>query len=138
MQMKRTKLVRTWVLLMAGLLSACVYGRTIDYKAPVELGTPTGSARVAVAVLDHRPYVVSGQKSPSFVGLQVAGFPNPYGLLPGDVNTESGAPLASDFSSAIAKALSTKGFSVTELGVTATASTEDAVAAMAKANVERS
>jgi hypothetical protein len=133
-----TRLLRAPVLLLAvGFLSACVYGRKIDYQAPVELSVPKGSTAVAVAILDHRPYVVSGAKSASFVGSQRSGFPNPIGL-PHDVNTESGAPLATDFSRAIAKALTAKGFSVTEVNVAAAASADDAVALMTKANVERS
>jgi len=81
--MKRTKLARASVLLItAGFLSACVSGRTIDYKAPTELSIPAGSTRVAIAVLDHRPYVVSGAEDTSFVGHQNSGFPVVLGVVP--------------------------------------------------------
>jgi hypothetical protein len=93
--------------LAAGLtvwfLGGCAMGVKHDYQGPLELGVST-SAPVVVATLDHRPYVMNGQKAPNFVGLSRGGFGNPF-----DVTTQSGKPLASDISSAIVASMKGKG-----------------------------
>jgi hypothetical protein len=79
-----------------------------------------GAGQLAVGVVDHRPYVLSGDKAPTFVGLQRSGVGIPY-----NVNTQSGKPLATDFSGAMSKALTDKGYKVTEINL-APADTVDA------------
>jgi len=84
------------VALAAFALSACAVGNTYDYRtAPPNL-TASAARSLTVGVLDQRPYVLSNDKSPSFVGLQRAGFGNPW-----NVNTVSGAPLADDFANIV-------------------------------------
>lgn len=91
------------VVLAVSLLSGCAIGVKQDYAAPLNLGVST-PATVAVAALDQRPYVVSGEKPATFVGLSRGGFGNPF-----DVNTQSGNPLATDISTAIVNSMKDKG-----------------------------
>jgi hypothetical protein len=90
------------------LLSACAVGNQYDYRADVPELAVTSSGAIAVGVQDKRRYIVSGDKSPNFVGLQRGGFGNPF-----DVTTQSGAPLASDFADTIVDALAQKGITAT-------------------------
>jgi hypothetical protein len=71
-------------------------------------------------------------KTPDFVGLQRGGFGNPF-----DVNTESGRPLADDFSNAVAAALSRRGFKATAVSVAPSTAMPDVRALAAKAGAER-
>jgi hypothetical protein len=121
------------VVVVAVTVSACAFGRKIDYAAPAEVGLKQGSTPLAVGVLDHRPYVVSGDKSPSFVGLQRSGFGIPY-----NVNTQSGHPLAEDFSSSIAGALSNKGYAVQQVQLSPSLATSNAVAQVVASGAKRS
>ncbi len=65
----------------------------------------SGTKTVSVAVLDHRPYVLSGTKLPSFVGV----FRDLFGI-PSTTNTGTGNPLSSDLAKTISSSLSNKGF----------------------------
>lgn len=89
------------------LLAGCAIGNKIDYRGQKPPLSLTTQKTIAVGVQDQRPYVVSGDKSVRFVGLQRGGFGNPF-----DVLTESGAPLAEDFSAVIASALRGSGATV--------------------------
>jgi len=91
------------VALTAFVLSACAVGNTYEYRnAPPNL-TASASRGISVGVLDRRPYVVSGNKAPSFVGLQRGGYGNPW-----NVNTVSGGPLVDDFAAIVASAYKAK------------------------------
>jgi len=101
-------------LLLAFLLAGCAVGRTAGYsEASVNVPMVAASnVTLALAVQDRRPYVVSGNKPEKFVGLQRGGFGNPF-----DVNTSSGAAVASDLRDSIAKGFKAKGYSVTPVTV---------------------
>jgi hypothetical protein len=101
---------------------ACAVGRKVDYATPTDLGLSGNGLRVTVAVLDHRPYVISGEKEPAFVGLQRSGFGIPF-----DVSTESGRWLSEDFSDSIAQSLSAKGYQVKELALDPAITNEAAI-----------
>jgi hypothetical protein len=88
-------------------LSGCAVGNRYDYGSAIQGLPVTGSGPLAVDVVDARPYVLSGEKGPDFVGLQRGGFGNPF-----DVRTGSGRPLAAEMRESIAKALQEKGFNV--------------------------
>jgi hypothetical protein len=88
-------------------LGGCAVGNRYDYGSSITGLPVSGSGKLAVSVVDARPYVLSGDKKPDFVGLQRGGFGNPF-----DVRTESGQPLATEMRDAIAKALQQQGFSV--------------------------
>lgn len=97
--MKRT----TTVLAAAFLLQAC--GLQHSYSsAPLALEGVSTTGTVAVAVHDARPYVVSGNKPASFVGLARGGWGNPW-----DVKTSSGTDLAIEMRDAVVGALKKKG-----------------------------
>lgn len=91
------------ILVVLGMLGACAFGNTVNYsaQAPIVVAKPTEA--IAVAVQDRRPYVVSGEKTVQFVGLQRSGFGIPYG-----VHTNSGRPLADEFGDTIASSLGTQ------------------------------
>ncbi|MFL0810102.1 MAG: hypothetical protein K6L76_06785 [Agarilytica sp.] len=85
-------------------LSGCAVGVKHDYEvARVNLGFES-NATVNVATLDHRPYVRSGDKSETFVGLSRGGLGNPF-----DINTRSGESLADDISDSIVGSLNGSG-----------------------------
>lgn len=93
------------VLLFA--LGGCAVGNRYDYGSAISGLPVSGSGKLAVDVVDARPYVLSGDKKPDFVGLQRGGFGNPF-----DVRTGSGRPLADEMRDSIAKALQQQGFTV--------------------------
>lgn len=102
----RTPIIAAFALLTLAL-AGCAVGNRYDYGSSIEGLPVTGSGKIAVTVTDARPYVLSGDKKPDFVGLQRGGFGNPF-----DVRTGSGQPLATEMRDAIAKALQKQGFSV--------------------------
>src|SRR5690606_2698180 len=69
-----------------------------------------GSGKIGLLLVDRRPYVLSGDKEASFVGLQRGGFGNPF-----DVKTQSGKPLAEEMQARLARSLQSYGFEVTPL-----------------------
>lgn len=99
------------IVLAALAASGCAIGNKHNYTMAPELGVQ-GARSVAVGAQDARPYVVSREKTPDFVGLQRGGFGNPF-----DVTTESGRPLADDVAGAIAASLSRRGFKATTVAV---------------------
>lgn len=125
-----------WIALIAitiTALTACAVGRKVDYSAPPELSLTGNGQRVALAVIDHRPYVMSGDKDPSFVGLQRSGFGIPF-----DVNTQSGRSLATDFAQSISQSLSAKGYAVEVLDLDHSTPTDTAVKQAVGTGAERS
>jgi len=91
------------ILILAGIgfsLSACAVGNQYDYNTQALDFDVKSTQKVGVAVVDQRAYVVLGEKTPDFVGLQRAGFGNPF-----DVTTKSGKPLADDMAKVIANSL---------------------------------
>jgi hypothetical protein len=88
-------------------LGGCAVGNRYDYGNAIS-GLPiSGTGKLAVDVVDARPYVVNGDKKPDFVGLQRGGFGNPF-----DVRTGSGRPLATEMRDAISNALQKQGYAV--------------------------
>lgn len=105
------------------MLSACAVGNKYEYnKVTPQLGLSTDKA-VTVAVSEQRPYVLSGEKGPDFVGLQRAGFGNPW-----PVHTSSGAPLAAELGQSIAQSLKNDGVNAQAVAV-APGATADQVSA---------
>jgi hypothetical protein len=92
------------VALVALLASGCAIGNKQAFVGSADLDVQ-GVRSVAVATEDLRPYVVSKEKPPTFVGVQRGGFGTPF-----SVSTESGKPLADDFSTTVARSLERKGF----------------------------
>lgn len=102
---------RLLVLITASLvLGGCAIGNQYSYQS-ADIALPvTGAGEVGLAVIDRRPYVVSGDKGANFVGLQRGGFGNPF-----NVTTESGLPLAQVVQDELDDALTVRGFQVQNL-----------------------
>lgn len=97
----RGELLRSSV--VVAVLLASTSGCAIGVKHDYGRASPTihaGPGPFAVAVNDQRPYVLSGDSDPSYVGMQRAGYGNPF-----DVNTVSGLPLKEEFAVAIRNGL---------------------------------
>ena len=101
----------------AALLSGCAFGQKVGYSGVKADVLAQGTSSVTVVTHDARPYVVSGNKKPNFVGLSRGGFGNPF-----DVDTQSGNPLADDFSNSISTSLAARGFKTTVVRIAADAS----------------
>lgn len=81
-------------------LGACAFGNTVNYTAQPPIVTAKPAEAVVVGVQDRRSYVLQGDKSVQFVGLQRGGYGNPFG-----VHTSSGRPLSDEFADTIAASL---------------------------------
>ncbi len=104
-----------YLLAAAGLALAggCAIGQQYGYdEAVVPLQRLPASGTVALGVRDARPYVVSGNKPETFVGLMRGGFGNPF-----DVNTKSGKALATDMRDVIEKAFVKRGMQVSTVTI---------------------
>lgn len=112
-------------------ISGCAIGRKQAYHDG-NPRIPRGSASVALVVQDQRPYVLSGAKRTTFVGLQRGGFGNPF-----DVTTVSGQALADDFVTSIARGLKRAGYRVLPVAVGDRASPAQVQDAMARTGAER-
>jgi hypothetical protein len=86
-------------------------GTKYDYSASIKSVPVSGTGTIAVEVVDERPYVVSHEKNPNFVGLARGGFGNTF-----NVGTVSGQPMADEMRTAIAAALQRQGFTVVAKG----------------------
>lgn len=104
------------------LLAACAVGQTHEFSSARPVIQTKGDDEVAVATLDSRPYVLSGDKSVTFVGLQRGGFGNPF-----EVHTSSGQPMASDLTASIEAALKQNGFEVRKVDTEPGQSVEDLI-----------
>jgi len=67
----------------------------------------SGSRSVAVGVLDERPYILSGENDPRYVGTMRGGYGNPF-----DLWTESDMQLADEMAATVANSLRDNGFRV--------------------------
>jgi len=105
----RKKLIMTYsCILCFGViffLGGCAAGNKYSYHNVSANITASGDKTIGVATHDQREYVLSGKKSPDFIGLQRGGFGNPF-----DVSTASGRSLAEDMTKTISSSLSNKGF----------------------------
>ncbi len=99
---KRSMAAALFMLLLA---CGCAVGNKHNYSNVVADLRASGSSSVSVATHDQRPYVVSGEKPPQFVGLQRGGFGNPF-----SVSTLDDKPLADDITRDITASLAKKGF----------------------------
>ncbi len=114
---------------LLAFVGACAFGNKVDYaaQAPVVVAKPTEA--VVVGVHDRRSYVVSGDKSVQFVGLQRGGYGNPFG-----VHTSSGRPLSDEFAATIANSLGTQERKAQVVSLTPTMSREQALAQVTPAH----
>jgi len=79
--------------------------------APVTLSlTATSQQTVAAAVIDQRPYVLNGDRSPSFLGTERGNWGGEK-----EISTESGRDLADDVNDAVVRALTNRGIAASAL-----------------------
>ena len=108
-------------------------GNRYAYDTTVADTGVRGSSTVAVAVHDERPYVVSGDKTPQFVGVQRGGFGNTF-----DVKTGGNQPLSTDMAASLVASLSRSGFKAQAVAVAYTDSDEKVRMALVATGAERS
>src|SRR5262245_14882619 len=107
-------------LVMGSLCSGCAIGVKHNYADAIPQLTVAGTGTLAVATHDQRPYIVSGDTVPEFVGLSRGGYGNPF-----KVQTESARPLAEDMTRVLCTALHTQGFQCVPVLVAARDSAEE-------------
>jgi outer membrane lipopolysaccharide assembly protein LptE/RlpB len=106
-------------------LSGCAVGnKHVYHDVGAEVSAKTGKS-VAVASVDQREYVLSGQSKPELVGTQRGGFGNPFNVL-----SASGRALSSEFTTAIRTALERNGVKVVSLETKPSNASQPAMAAL--------
>jgi hypothetical protein len=93
------------IVLAVFALSGCVVGQKIEMDYTASPSAVTEPNSVSVSVVDARPYVVNGDKDPSFIGKYRAGLGNPW-----DVSTENNVPLAELLAADVEEAVRSLGF----------------------------
>ena len=125
------------VLLLALLSTACVVGNTHTFNYVPAEHSEVGGGRVVLlfAVDDQRPYVVSGDEPPMFVGEQRSGYGIPF-----NVTTTDKRPFADVVQETVKRDLEAAGFRVTpskEKASNVAAAAQSASAARALAVIMR-
>ena len=121
------------LLLIALVLGGCAFGRKQNYLQAQPSLDLTQKGRLAVGVQDRRPYILDHDKQEDFVGLQRAGFGNPY-----DVATESQQPLADDMAKVLAVALGRSGAIVVPVKLSPSLSKAEVIRALQSTNAGKS
>lgn len=123
-----------FIILAALAVQGCAFNQKVAYHefTPPSLKA-TGDQAIALGVQDQRPYVLSEDKTESFVGLTRGGFGNPF-----DVVTATGGPLADDIAITLKKALGSRGFQVKIVGVSPNTSLDQVIESLLGAGMERS
>lgn len=119
--------------LVLTFLCGCAVGNKYEYETTVPTLKLASSGDIAVGVLDQRPYVVSGDKTPDFVGLQRGGFGNPF-----DVSTASGDALADDFADTVVSSLQRSGVDARAILIALSANKEAAINALRNSGATKS
>ena len=101
-------ILRTVAVFLFYSLSACAFNTNMSLDQTALQFEGQTDKRVAVTAFDSRPYVLSEDKTPEWIGMQRSGYGIPFG-----VHTNSGNPLAQDFSKSVATALQRKGVRAT-------------------------
>jgi len=118
---------------MVIVLGGCAIGQDFDYTGGhIALLPGRSDTTTAVAVLDLRSYIVSGDKRENFVGLSRDGYGIPF-----NVKTRSGAPMAVDMATAVARALEANGQPSKPIFVAVKGGAEGAKLALMSSGAER-
>lgn len=94
------------LIILCSATVGCVVGQRQSF-ANVQVAIDPGTTAIALAVVDRRPYVVSGETSPTYVGSLRNTFGRPF-----DVTTESGVSLAKEIAAILERSLSAMGHKV--------------------------
>jgi hypothetical protein len=126
MMLRRISLAPIAALIATLLVAGCEIGNKYDYDdSRGSLAYNGQGKRIAVAAWDQRPYVLSGNKQPDFVGLQRLRMGIPF-----DVVTASKQPLATEMTHSLVLSLAGAGFGATPVQVTPRNSEGNAVYAL--------
>ncbi len=125
--------LRSCIVIVVVSLYGCAFGNKHAYHDAAIDYRGEGAAKVGIATLDQRIYIISNDKMPDFVGLQRAGFGNPF-----DVSTESGQALAEDITTALARSLAKKGFNASPVAVSSSEQVDTVISMLANLGVDRS
>ncbi|MEX1152417.1 hypothetical protein [Parvibaculum sp.] len=124
---------KLFALVFVAGLTACAAGNKIDYSGRYSAATPVKpGTTIALGVQDLRSAVVSGEKSPDYVGKQRDGWGIPF-----DVRTGSGRPLADEVNDLIQNSLSRGGGTITPVGLAPTMGREQVQSALAAPGTDR-
>lgn len=93
------------------LRAEAAYGQTEDHRHCWPSVEADSDSEVSVMVLDERPYIVSGDKLKTFVGLSRSQYGIPY-----DIHTVSNGPLARDLEQALVNGLLNSGILASVVG----------------------
>lgn len=93
-------------------LSGCVVGQKISYNDTELNLKASGTKSIAIAAIENRSYVNSGEKDRDYVGKFRAGFGNPW-----NVSTVSGKSLTVDMTTVVCSAFKKKDISCISLTV---------------------
>lgn len=119
-------------LIVAFTISGCVFGNKYAYHNVGAQTEARTQKSLAVATLDQREYILSGQSRQQLVGM----IRNGYGM-PFDVATESGRPLSSEFTHAVKEALERNNIKVFAIETKPASSTQGAMAELVASGGER-
>ncbi len=120
------------MIIISPLAIGCAVGNRHRYDGVTVRVNVSGNRTLAAATHDQREYVRTGDKSPTFVGLQRGGYGNPF-----NVSTASDHALATDMTNSILASLAAKGFRTTAVIVTPDASEEKALEKLRETSAER-
>lgn len=120
------------VIMATAVLSGCAVGNKHAYHDVEAKTTAKTDKSVAVASLDRREYILSGQSKPELVGMQRGGFGNPF-----DVLTASGRALSSEFTAAIKGALERNGVKVIAIETKPSENAQPVMAQLKSSAVDR-
>lgn len=121
------------LLIAVAALQGCWYALKFSYAdGDIALLEDRSDTPVAVAVLDQRSYVVSGDKGENFVGLSRDGYGIPF-----DVKTRGRGPMATDMATGIARALEDHGQPASVVAVPASAGPQAAKVALMQSGAQR-
>lgn len=115
------------------LINGCAVGNKHKYDH-VDLDLqPLNILNIAVATFDQRSYILSGNKQPHFVGIQRAGFGNPY-----SVTTASGNPLATDITMTIVESMQQQGIQAAPVIVDSQNNLQSVISKLVRKGADRS
>jgi hypothetical protein len=117
---------------LLGAPAGCAFGQQQSFANVQVAVTHRGTTTIALAAHDRRPYVVNGEKSPTYVGTQRGGFGNPF-----DVTTKSDAALATEFAAVLRRSLSAMGYRVSTVGTRPSLTRAQITAALAQTKATR-
>ena len=116
----------------AWMLSGCGNLYRINYsniRADLDY---SGSRSVSVGVLDQRPYILSGENDPKYVGTMRGGYGNPF-----DLWTQSNLSLADEMAATVADSFRSKGFHVLAVKAAVGRHSSGMIAEMKSSGAER-